>query len=146
MEFKDLSLKDQYFWAKKYRSPFWELEKAITNDNEKRVEWILQNYPHVLFSVSLEENMDPTSSMCETACFTYNGKRLVNMAEEHNCGARIKNMLQDVDQRFDRFKENELNGDEIDYEYYLREAGMDKFTFTSPVIAGCYRDKVGHSH
>ena len=146
MEFKDLSLKDQYLWAKKYRSPYWELEKAIKNDNEKRVEWILQNHPHVLFSESLEENMDQTSSVCETVYVTYQGKQLVGLAQKHNCGARIKNMLRDVDQRFAGYSDNELNGYEIDFEPFLEQTGMNSFTFTSPVKAGCYRDKVGHGH
>lgn len=146
MEFKDLSLKDQYMWVKTLRSPYWELEKAIIKDNEKRVEWILQNHPHVLFSISLEENMDPTSSVCETAYVTYQGKNLVQMAEQHGCGTRIKNMLRDVDQRFAGYSDNELNGEEIDFERFLEQTGMNSFTFTSPVKAGCYRDKVGHGH
>lgn len=146
MELKDLSLKDQYLWAKKLRSPYWELEKAITSDNEKRVEWILQNHPHVLFSVSLEENMDPTSPVCEVAYVTYQGRNLVSMAEKHNCGTRIKNMLRDVDQRFDRYEENELNGYEIDIEPFLEQTGMNSFTFTAPVTTGCYRNRIGHSH
>lgn len=103
-----VSLYDQWFWCGEVSesNAYSRLYDAISSGNEKRVNWLLDQFPTSLFSIDVEVVYDRLNKCTETVSVNYQAEGLRALAAE--CGN--KNIISRLEKACQEFSDEKDRG------------------------------------